>query len=43
MIFGGPESYASKHRQKLERWDVYKAKPAMPTFLKWSGSTITFD
>jgi hypothetical protein len=43
MIFGRPESYASKRRQKLERWEVYEAKLAMPTFLKWSGSAITFD
>jgi hypothetical protein len=43
MIFGGLESYASKRRQKLERREVYEAKPATPTFLKWSRSAITFD
>jgi hypothetical protein len=43
MIFDGPESYASKDRQKLKRREVYKAEPAMPTFLKWPGSAITFD
>jgi hypothetical protein len=36
MIFGVPEAYASKHRQKLERREVYEAEPAMPAFLKWS-------
>jgi hypothetical protein len=43
MIFGGPESYAFKRRQKLERREVYEAKLATPTFLKWSRSTITFN
>jgi hypothetical protein len=43
MIFGGPESYTSKCRQKLERREVYEAEPATPTFLKWSKSAITFD
>ena len=43
MIFGGPEAYSSKHRQKLERWEVYEAEPAAPAFLRWSGSAIAFD
>jgi hypothetical protein len=43
MIFGGLESYTSKHRQKLERWEVYEAESATPNFLKWFGSSITFD
>ena len=43
MIFGGPEAYDSKRLQKLTRREVYEAKPATPTFLKWSGSPITFD
>jgi hypothetical protein len=43
MIFGRPESYISNHHQKLERREVYEAEPATPTFLKWSGSAITFD
>jgi hypothetical protein len=43
VIFGGLETYASKRHQKLERWEVYKAELATPTFLKWSGSAITFD
>ena len=43
MIFGGPEAYGSKHRQKLTRQEVYKAEPTTPAFLKWLGSPITFD
>jgi len=43
MIFDGYDSYASRHQQKLKRREVYNVKPATPTFLKWSGSRITFD
>ena len=43
MIFGEPEAYGSKRRQKLARREVYEAKPTKPAFLKWSGSPITFD
>ena len=43
MIFGGSAAYDSKHRQKLARREVYTDELAMPTFLQWSESTITFD
>ena len=43
MIFGGPEVYGSKHRQKLTCLEVYEAEPTVLAFLKWSGSPITFD
>ena len=43
MIFGGSAAYNSKHRQKLAHRDVYTAKPAVPSFLQWSESAITFD
>nr|XP_034603376.1 uncharacterized protein LOC117863675 [Setaria viridis] len=43
MIFGGLAAYDSKHRWRLEHREVYTAKPATPTFLDWSRSTITFD
>ena len=43
MIFGGPEPYGSKHQQKLACREAYEGKPAMPIFLNWSGSPITFD
>ena len=33
----------SKCRQKLMRSEVYPAEPAMPVFLRWSESAITFD
>ena len=43
MIFGGPEAYDSKRRQKVTRREVYMTKPAMPTLLQWLESAITFD
>ena len=43
MIFGGSVVYDSKRRQKLTRHEVYTAEPAMPSFLQWSESAITFD
>ena len=36
-------AYDSKRHQKLARREVYMAEPAMPTFLRWSESAITFD
>ena len=43
MIFEGSAAYDSKCRQKLACHEVYTAEPAMPTFLRWSESAITFD
>ena len=43
MIFGGSTVYDSKRRQKLACREVYTAGPAMPAFLRWSKSAITFD
>ena len=43
MIFGGSVAYDSKCRQKLARREFYTAEPAMPTFLRWLESAITFD
>ena len=43
MIFRGSTAYDSKRRQKVTRHEVYTARPAMPAFLQWSESAITFD
>ena len=45
MIFGGPMTYESKHRQKLKAREVNAATlgEAILAFLKWSKVTITFD
>ena len=43
VIFEGSTAYDSKRHQKLARHEVYTAEPAMPSFLRWSESAITFD
>ena len=43
MIFKGSVAYDSKRRQKVTRREVYTIGPAMPAFLRWSESAITFD
>ena len=43
MIFGGLAAKDSKCHQKLVRREVYVAELAVPTFLLWSKSAITFD
>ena len=43
MIFGGSVAYDSKRRQKVARSEVYTAEPAMPAFLRWSESAVTFN
>jgi hypothetical protein len=43
MIFGGLTANDSRHQHKLERQEVYAAKPATPAFLDWFRSAITFD
>ena len=43
MIFEGSVAYDSKRRQEIACHKVYTAEPAMPFFLRWSESAITFD
>jgi hypothetical protein len=45
MIIGGLAAHESKHRQKLTDREVNTATlgDAVPAFLKWSETTITFD
>ena len=45
MIFDRPAAYKSRHRQKLMAREDNAATlgMAVPTFLKWSKTTITFD
>lgn len=42
-IFGGPDAYASKHRQKLALREVNAVAPATLEYLRWSEVPITFD
>jgi hypothetical protein len=43
MIFGGMVAYDSMRCQKLTHREVYAVGPTTPSFLRWSGSMITFD
>jgi hypothetical protein len=42
-IYGGPDSYESRRKQKLTVWEVIEVSPATPEYLKWSKVPITFD
>jgi hypothetical protein len=41
-IFGGPNSYEPKRKQKLTTWEVMAVKPATPEYLRWYEVPITF-
>jgi len=43
MIFEGSAAYDSKRHQKLAHHEVYMTEPAVPSFLRWLESAITFD
>jgi hypothetical protein len=43
MIFGGPDAYGSKRDLKITTRQVNAVEPAVPTYLRWSESAITFD
>jgi hypothetical protein len=42
-IFGGPNSYESKTKQKLTAREVMTVGPATPEYLKWFEVPVTFD
>jgi hypothetical protein len=42
-IFGGPDSYEPKRKQKLTAWEVLVVKPTTLEYLRWSEVPITFD
>jgi hypothetical protein len=42
-IYGGPDSYESRRKQKLTAWEVMAVSLATPEDLKWSEVPITFD
>jgi hypothetical protein len=42
-IYGGPDSYESRWKQKLIAWEVMAVSPTTPEYLKWSEVSITFD
>jgi hypothetical protein len=42
-IYGGPDSYESRRKQKLTAREVMAVSPATPEYLKWLEVPITFD
>jgi hypothetical protein len=42
-IYGGPNSYESRQKQKLTAQEVMAVLPATPVYLKWSEVPMTFD
>jgi hypothetical protein len=42
-IYGGPDSYESRRKQKLTTQEVMAVSPATPEYLKWFEVHITFD
>jgi hypothetical protein len=42
-IYGGPDSYESRRKQKRTDRELMAVSPATPEYLKWSVVTITFD
>ena len=43
MIFGGSDAIHSKRQQKVHYREACIAEMAIPSFLSWSESPITFD
>ncbi|XP_022680039.1 uncharacterized protein LOC101785440 [Setaria italica] len=44
MIYGGPEQFESKRKQKVtQRQIVYATEPGTPEYLRWSEVPITFS
>jgi hypothetical protein len=42
-MYGGPDSYESRRKQKLTTPEVMAVSPATLEYLKWSEVPITFD
>jgi hypothetical protein len=42
-IYGSPDSYESRWKQKLTAREVMAVSPATPKYLKWYVVPITFD
>ena len=43
MIYGGPSTQLTTRQHKREHRQVFAARMAMPQFLNWSSTPITFD
>nr|CAE01642.2 OSJNBb0021I10.5 [Oryza sativa Japonica Group] len=42
-IFGGPQAYKSKKKQKLTEREIKAVQPDTPQYLRWSETAIKFD
>jgi len=43
MIYGGPSTQLTTRQRKRERREVFAARMAVPQYLSWSSTPITFD
>jgi len=43
MIYGGPSTQLTARQRKRERREVFAARMAVPQYLSWSSTHITFD
>jgi len=43
MIYGGPSTQLTARQRKRERREVFAARMAVPQYLSWSSTPITFD
>ena len=43
MIYGGPSTQLTARQRKTERHEVFAARMAVPQYLNWSNTPITFD
>jgi len=43
MIYGGPSTQITARQHKRERREVFAARMAVPQYLNWSNTPITFD
>jgi hypothetical protein len=42
-IYGGPDSYEPKWKQKHTTWEFLAVSPVTPEYLKWLEVPISFD
>jgi len=43
MIYGGPSTQLTARQRKSERRELFAARMAVPQYLSWSSTPITFD
>ena len=43
MIYGGPSTQITARQRKRERCEVFAARMAVPQYLNWSNTPITFN